>query len=138
MLILFTSVFFLLLFLTLSIQLRIIAQQNDNDWEKEQQRRVLDKVREAFDVNSDTEVITDDDSILNFTADTSGVAAASASGVDILSPTAHTDPQTLAIMLQEQLDAINNEIRLIQVPLSHVTSLIVTLPTQSLSSLSLA
>ena len=118
--------------------MRIIAQQNDNDWEKEQQRRVLDKVREAFDVNSDTEVITDDDSILNFTADTSGVAAASASGVDILSPTAHTDPQTLAIMLQEQLDAINNEIRLIQVPLSHVTSLIVTSPTQSLSSLSLA
>ena len=137
MLILFTSVF-LLLFSTLSTQLRIIAQQNDNDWEKEQQRRVLDKVREAFDVNSDTEVITDDDSILNFTADTSGVAAASASGVDILSPTAHTDPQTLAIMLQEQLDAINNEIRLIQVPLSHVTSLIVTSPTQSLSSLSLA
>ena len=138
MLILFTSVFFLLLFLTLSIQLRIIAQQNDNDWEKEQQRRVLDKVREAFDVNSDTEVITDDDSILNFTADTSGVAAASASGVDILSPTAHTDPQTLAIMLQEQLDAINNEIRLIQVPLPRVTSLTVTSPTQSLSSLSLA
>ena len=28
-----------------------------------------------------------------------------------LSPTGHTDAQTLAIMLQDQLDAINNEIR---------------------------
>lgn len=36
---------------------------------------------------------------------------------DLLSPGGHSDAQTLALMLQEQLDAINEEIRWVQVAL---------------------
>ncbi|XP_063909106.1 liprin-alpha-1 isoform X8 [Zophobas morio] len=71
----------------------------EHEWEKLQQAHVLANVQQAFDVSSDAE--GDDNDSLFSTA-------------DMLSPSGHTDAQTLAMMLQEQLDAINNEIRLIQ------------------------
>lgn len=79
---------------------RTLAEQ---EWEKLQQAHVLANVQQAFDVSSDAEGDGDNESIFSCTADV------------IASPTGHTDAQTLALMLQEQLDAINKEIRLIQV-----------------------
>ncbi|GFO33818.1 liprin-alpha, partial [Plakobranchus ocellatus] len=82
---------------------------NEQEWEKLQQAHVLANVAHAFDA-SDTEGTDDSESLFGGVAGSGGPA-----GVDsLLSPTGHTGAQTLAIMLQEQLDAINNEIRLIQ------------------------
>uniref|UniRef100_A0A8C3T2L0 SAM domain-containing protein n=1 Tax=Chelydra serpentina TaxID=8475 RepID=A0A8C3T2L0_CHESE len=61
---------------------------------------VLATVSHAFD--SDPEISDEDDREVLF------------SSMDVLSPSGHSDAQTLAIMLQEQLDAINEEIRMIQ------------------------
>lgn len=62
-----------------------------------QQAHVLANVQQAYDAH----VEIDDAESLFSTA-------------ELMSPSGHTDAQTLAMMLQEQLDAINNEIRLIQ------------------------
>lgn len=78
---------------------RTLAEQ---EWEKLQQAHVLANVQQAFDVSSDAEGDGDNESIFSCAG-------------DVISPTGHTDAQTLALMLQEQLDAINKEIRLIQV-----------------------
>ncbi|XP_041447342.1 protein tyrosine phosphatase, receptor type, f polypeptide (PTPRF), interacting protein (liprin), alpha 1 S homeolog isoform X11 [Xenopus laevis] len=74
---------------------------NEQDWERAQQASVLANVAQAFESDVDISDIEDDrETIL--------------SSVDLLSPCGQADAQTLAVMLQEQLDAINKEIRLIQ------------------------
>ncbi|XP_055902046.1 liprin-alpha-1 isoform X11 [Eupeodes corollae] len=75
---------------------RSLAEQ---EWSKLQQAHALANVQAAFEVSSGQECDESD-----------GLFGAA----ELMSPSGHTDAQTLAMMLQEQLDAINNEIRLIQ------------------------
>ncbi|KAM9659718.1 liprin-alpha-1 isoform 1-T1 [Trichechus inunguis] len=74
---------------------------NEQDWERAQQASVLANVAQAFESDVDVSDGEDDRDTLF-------------SSVDLLSPSGQADAQTLALMLQEQLDAINKEIRLIQ------------------------
>ncbi|XP_029452962.1 liprin-alpha-2 isoform X3 [Rhinatrema bivittatum] len=77
-----------------------VKSLGDHEWNRTQQLGVLS----SHPYESDTEMsdIDDDDRETLF------------SSMDLLSPSGHSDAQTLAMMLQEQLDAINKEIRLIQ------------------------
>ncbi|XP_042554944.1 liprin-alpha-2 isoform X10 [Dipodomys spectabilis] len=77
-----------------------VKSLGDHEWNRTQQIGVLS----SHHFESDTEMsdIDDDDRDTIF------------SSMDLLSPSGHSDAQTLAMMLQEQLDAINKEIRLIQ------------------------
>lgn len=63
-----------------------------------QQANVLANVAQAFESDMDASDLEDDRETMF-------------SSVDLLSPGGQADAQTLAVMLQEQLDAINNEIR---------------------------
>uniref|UniRef100_A0A4W4GSF1 SAM domain-containing protein n=1 Tax=Electrophorus electricus TaxID=8005 RepID=A0A4W4GSF1_ELEEL len=74
---------------------------NEQEWERVQQANVLAKVAYAFESDVDVSDVEDDRETIF-------------SSVDLLSPAGQADAQTLALMLQEQLDAINNEIRMIQ------------------------
>ncbi|GIY02361.1 liprin-alpha-1 [Caerostris darwini] len=76
------------------------TKESANNWEKTEQTHAISNVQQSFDT-SDNECSQDEEGNLF-------------ESMDILSPSGHTDAQTLALMLQEQLDAINNEIRLIQ------------------------
>ncbi|XP_042325671.1 liprin-alpha-2 isoform X2 [Sceloporus undulatus] len=77
-----------------------VKSLGDHEWNRSQPIGVLS----SHPFESDTEMsdIDDDDRDTIF------------SSMDLLSPSGHSDAQTLAMMLQEQLDAINKEIRLIQ------------------------
>ncbi|XP_045564513.1 liprin-alpha-1 isoform X21 [Salmo salar] len=81
---------------------RHVQTLNEQEWERVQQANVLANVAQAFESDLDTSDLEDDERETIF------------SSVDLLSPAGQADAQTLALMLQEQLDAINNEIRMIQ------------------------
>ncbi|KAL7740666.1 hypothetical protein ACLKA6_000039 [Drosophila palustris] len=78
---------------------RSMAEQ---EWEKLQMQQVAHAQQQAYELVASVADCDDSDALY---------AAATA---EMMSPSGHTDAQTLAMMLQEQLDAINNEIRLIQ------------------------
>jgi ubiquinone biosynthesis protein UbiJ len=80
---------------------------SEAEWEKMQQAHVLANVQHAFDCSIDGASSTFQQS-----GDTPGMLFEDAS--HLLSPSGQTDAQSLAVMLQEQLDAINHEIRMIQ------------------------
>uniref|UniRef100_A0AAY4DY82 SAM domain-containing protein n=1 Tax=Denticeps clupeoides TaxID=299321 RepID=A0AAY4DY82_9TELE len=79
----------------------LVQTLNEQEWERVQQANVLANVAQAFESDVDMSDMEDDRETIF-------------SSVDLLSPAGQADAQTLALMLQEQLDAINNEIRMIQ------------------------
>uniref|UniRef100_A0A8B9CQB3 PTPRF interacting protein alpha 1 n=1 Tax=Anser brachyrhynchus TaxID=132585 RepID=A0A8B9CQB3_9AVES len=82
-------------------RLAALRDEPSKDWERAQQASVLANVAQAFESDVDVSDGEDDRETIF-------------SSVDLLSPSGQADAQTLAMMLQEQLDAINKEIRLIQ------------------------
>ncbi|NXH77098.1 LIPA4 protein, partial [Hydrobates tethys] len=77
-------------------------EESAKDWEQAQAGSVLATGPHAFDSDPEISDVDEDDRETLF------------SSMDVLSPGGHSDAQTLAMMLQEQLDAINEEIRMIQ------------------------
>uniref|UniRef100_A0A452J7P5 SAM domain-containing protein n=1 Tax=Gopherus agassizii TaxID=38772 RepID=A0A452J7P5_9SAUR len=79
-----------------------LREEPPKDWEQTQPSGVLATMSHAFDSDPEILDMEEEDREALF------------SSMDMLSPSGHSDAQTLAIMLQEQLDAINEEIRMIQ------------------------
>ncbi|XP_046731218.1 liprin-alpha-4 isoform X4 [Silurus meridionalis] len=75
----------------------------EQDWDRLQPSSLRSSRSHLMGSDTDLSELDDDDRDTVF------------SSGDMLSPSGHSDAQTLALMLQEQLDAINEEIRMIQV-----------------------
>lgn len=69
----------------------------EQEWSQLQQAHAMNAVQSGYDLHAAAADVDDTDCLFN--------------NPEMMSPTGHTDAQTLAMMLQEQLDAINNEIR---------------------------
>nr|XP_018671251.2 liprin-alpha-1 isoform X2 [Ciona intestinalis] len=82
---------------------------NEQEWERAQQADILSQVQKAFEGSS----ASLQPSICTTTV-TSEMDDSIYSAVDLLSPGGQTDAQSLAHMLQDQLDAINQEISILQ------------------------
>ncbi|ESO10659.1 hypothetical protein HELRODRAFT_190127 [Helobdella robusta] len=90
---------------------------NEQEWERLQQAHILANVQQAFESAGNSGAVVVDGVVGGsggVVVDDDGDAFNGGVGGGMLSPSGHTDAQTLALMLQQQLDAINNEIRLIQ------------------------
>uniref|UniRef100_A0A670I199 PTPRF interacting protein alpha 4 n=1 Tax=Podarcis muralis TaxID=64176 RepID=A0A670I199_PODMU len=79
-----------------------LREDPSKDWDLAQPVGVLAATSHTFDSDPEISDVDEDDRETVF------------SSMDMLSPSGHSDAQTLAMMLQEQLDAINEEIRMIQ------------------------
>jgi len=80
----------------------------EHEWHRLEQAHVLANVQQAFSDTGAADVGSDEEEMYVATGDGLSPTAAASSAA------AQSDAHALALMLQQQLDAINNEIRSVQ------------------------